>query len=440
MHANHIHFFFGEHLGNIAQQALAIHRFYGHIDGVDAGIFATGGALAAPLHVNQPLAAAAHHIAQVGAIGTVNAHALAACNKAADGIRRRGLAAFGQLGEQRVHAHDQHAALARGRALAWLFDLHQVFVWRHGLGRAQQYFDVAQRKLVFADHFKQVFCGVKAQTHGQVVELDCRFALALQQFFHRFAPFGHGLAHGQGVEPCAHLGAGARAGQKAQLGVEPVARGAAFFGGVDFHGLAIFQGRVQRHHGAVHPRAPAAVAQRGVHAVGKVHRRGALGQLHNRRLRREHVNAVVKRRRCLRARREGGCRMTAPLASGQLALPGHELAQHRNFCVIGATGRYTGIAFGARLFVGPVGGHAVLGVLVHGLGANLHLYGLALGVAHHGVQRLVAVALGFGDVVVKLCGYGRKRAVHQRQRRVALVHRGHNHAQGADVKHLVKVE
>ena len=50
----------------------------------------------------------------------------------------------------------------------------------------------------------------------------------------------------------------------------------------------------------------------------------------------------------------------------------------------------------------------MLGMLVHGLGADLDLPGTALGIAHHGVQRLVAVGLGLGDVVVELPETGLK--------------------------------
>jgi hypothetical protein len=57
------------------------------------------------------------------------------------------------------------------------------------------------------------------------------------------------------------LALGAVAGQVAQLGIEPVARRPALLGGGDLHRLAVLQRRVQRHHGAVHARAAAAVAQ-----------------------------------------------------------------------------------------------------------------------------------------------------------------------------------
>ena len=56
------------------------------------------------------------------------------------------------------------------------------------------------------------------------------------------------------------------------------------------------------------------------------------------------------------------------------------------------------------------------------------------------MQRLVAIGLGLGDVVVKLLHDGLELLVHPAQGRVAVLHRGHHHAQRADVKHLVKVE
>ena len=56
------------------------------------------------------------------------------------------------------------------------------------------------------------------------------------------------------------------------------------------------------------------------------------------------------------------------------------------------------------LLVAPVGGHPVLRVLVHLVGADLHLEGLAFGADQRGVQGLVAVGLGGGDVVVELPG------------------------------------
>jgi hypothetical protein len=96
---------------------------------------------------------------------------------------------------------------------------------------------------------------------------------------------------------------------------------------------------------------------------------------------RQHVDAVVKQALVLHR-------------TGQVALPGQQLAQHRDLGVVFARGGHARVALGAGLLVGPVRRHAVLGMVVHGLGADLDFDRLAGRVAHHGVQRLVAVGLG----------------------------------------------
>ena len=125
--------------------------------------------------------------------------------------------------------------------------MHRVVQRLHRLGRAQNDLDIAQRKLVFADHLKQVVGAVKAQLRGQIVQPHGGFALALQQFFHGLAALGYRFRQSLRVEPGAHFGAGALAVQKTQLGVEPVARGPTLFGGNDVHGLAIAQRGAQGH-------------------------------------------------------------------------------------------------------------------------------------------------------------------------------------------------
>jgi hypothetical protein len=83
---------------------------------------------------------------------------------------------------------------------------------------------------------------------------------------------------------------------------------------------------------------------------------------------------------------------TWPAPWPKIALPGQQLAQH-GLAGLGhallelARGADAAIALGARFLVGPVRGHAVLGMLVHLLGADLHLQRPALVVQHHGVQR-----------------------------------------------------
>jgi hypothetical protein len=114
------------------------------------------------------------------------------------------------------------------------------------------------------------------------------------------------------------------------------------------------------------------------------------------------------------------------------------LAQHRDLGVVGTAGAHARVALGAGLLVSPVRRHTVLGVVMHGLGADLDLDGLAVGIAHHRVQRLVAIGLGPGDVVVKLFGQGCELLVHPAQGLVAIGHIRHHHAQSADVEHALK--
>ena len=174
---------------------------------------------------------------------------------------------------------------------------------------------------------------------------------------------------------------------------------------------------------------PAAVAQVGVHRVGKVDGRSALGQLDHGGVRRQHINAVVKQAAAL---------VIGLCSPGQVPLPSQQLAQHGDFGVVFAGGRHPGVAFGPGLLVGPVRGHAVLCVFMHGPGADLHLDGAPIGIAHHGVQRLVAVGFGLGDVVVKLLGNRHKVLVHPAEYLVAVGHGGHHHAQCPDVEHTLK--
>ena len=60
-------------------------------------------------------------------------------------------------------------------------------------------------------------------------------------------------------------------------------------------------------------------------------------------------------------------------------------------------------------FILPVGRNAVLGLLVHLAGADLHLKGDALVADDGGMQALVAIGLGSGDIVLEAVG---QRMVH----------------------------
>jgi len=194
--------------------------------------------------------------------------------------------------------------------------------------------------------------------------------------------------------------------------------------------LTRLQRRVEGEHGAIDARASAAVPEVGVHGVGKIERRGPLGQLDDGRVRREHVNGVVKQR----------LRSLFTALALDVALPRQQLAQHGDFGVVVGIGVHTLVAFAAGLFVGPVRRHPVLGVVVHGLGADLQLEGAALRVADHGVQRLVAVGFGLADVVIKLLGHRAVVGVRVGEHAVAVLDLRHHHAQRAQVEHLLEIE
>ncbi|MNJ69250.1 hypothetical protein D3C77_655790 [compost metagenome] len=89
------------------------------------------------------------------------------------------------------------------------------------------------------------------------------------------------------------LGPRARGGHVPEVGVEPVAAGRpALLAGDDLHLLAGLQGVGERHDPAIDLGAPAVMADLGVHAVGKIKRRGALGQVDGVTVRGEHIHPV----------------------------------------------------------------------------------------------------------------------------------------------------
>ena len=351
---------------------------------------------------------------------------LAARDEAQDRVGRRRPAAFGELRHQRVDADHQHPAAGRLSGLRGTLD-QRCFALRLGrFGGTQQHFDVAQRELVLADDLEQGIGRVEPEPFGQVHQVDRGPALALQQLLHRLAATRDRLVGGERIEPGAHLGLGAMAREEAQFGVEPVARRPAFLGGCHLDCLAVLERRVQRHHHPVDTGAPATVPERGVHAVGEVHRSRTLGQFDDGCVGRQHVDAVVED--------------ASALLTRQVALPGQQLAQHRDLRVVLAAGRNARVTLCACFLVGPVRRHAMFRMVVHGLRPDLDLDRQVGAVAHHAVQRLVAIDLRPGDVVVELVGNRREMAMHIGQRLIAIRDRLHDDAQPSDVVHLLEAQ
>ena len=169
--------------------------------------------------------------------------------------------------------------------------------------------------------------------------------------------------------------------------VEPGGIGAG--GGRNDHldGLTGGQRRTQRHQSPVHLGAHAGIADIGVDGVGEVHGGGAARQIDDLAARSEHVDLVGEQIH-LDAFQEFHRIAGAALHVQQLLQP--------------LTGALLGMATLAIAgFVAPVRGDANLGHNMHFLGADLHFDRDAVGTEQHRVQRLIAVGLGDGNVVLE---------------------------------------
>jgi hypothetical protein len=89
------------------------------------------------------------------------------------------------------------------------------------------------------------------------------------------------------------------------------------------------------------------------------------------------------------------------------------------------------------VLISPVRGHALFGDAMHLLRANLHLERLP-GVDHGGVQGLIEVGPGHGDVILKSAGHRTPHLVHDSQSGVATAHRIGDDAHGQQVVDLVE--
>ena len=97
------------------------------------------------------------------------------------------------------------------------------------------------------------------------------------------------------------------------------------------------------------------------------------------------------------------------------------------------------VAGRAIALVGPVGGDAPFGALVHLLRSDLHLDDLAARADHRGVQALVEVELGHGDVVLEATHHRLVATVDATQRRVAILHRIDDDPDGDEVEDVVEL-
>ena len=232
-----------------------------------------------------------------------------------------------------------------------------------------------------------------------VVELTPHaFELALQHL----APQRDAVGVAALSQPVADLAA--RGGGADDL--EPVLVGLGLSGGDDLDRVAVAQLVAERHQLAVDARPHGVLAHLGVDQEGEVERRGSLGQpleLAPRGVG-EHLLLV-----------EGGAQEIHVLVVAGGALPvhrlGHEVAELGVQLLVDP----------AALLVDVVGRHPGLGGAVHLAGADLDFHHLALGGEDGGVERLVEVALGSGDVVLEALRGRDEQVVDHPERPVTVV-------------------
>src|SRR5688572_7272634 len=175
-------------------------------------------------------------------------------------------------------------------------------------------------------------------------------------------------------------------------------------GGDDLDGLAVAKRRAQRHQPPIDLRRDAAVADVGVHGIGKVDAGRAARQAAYFALGREHVH-LVREQVDLDAL-EKLLRASALLDLDELLQP---LARP---IAVRAIARVAGLVL-------PVRRDARLRDLVHVLGTDLHLDRHAVRTEQRRVQRLVAIRAGDGDVVLEPPGHRLVHAVYVAKRAVA---------------------
>lgn len=366
----------------------------------------------------------------VGAVLAVHGDAAPLGDETDDGLAGHRVAAVGHAGLQVAHAeHGDVAAAPLARGLARLgqqaVELFLIVALAEQLLGLVQH--LADTQIAGPQGGVHVVRGRVVDLVGQAGEVHAldveALHLALEQ---RPALLEVAVARLQ-LEPGLDLGPGPGGAHVAQVGIEPVAARPALAGGEDLHLLAGLEAVGEWHDAPVDLGATAAMTHLGVHPVGEVDGRGDPRQVDDVAVGGEDVDAI--------RRHIAGQPLAKVAEVADLLVPLEHLAQPGDLLLVaGAAGA------GVMPLVAPVGAHPELGLLVHGEGADLDLQHLALRAEHRGMQRLVAVLLGVGDVVVELVGHVMPARVDDAQHRVAVAHLGHQDTHRADVVDLGEVD
>ena len=205
--------------------------------------------------------------------------------------------------------------------------------------------------------------------------------------------------------------------------LEPVAVGIAGRIGNNLYGIAVLEHAPQGDKPAIDLGAGTVLAHLGMHVEGKVQGRCPFRQLLDIACRRIHVDLVLEE-----VHLEGMHELLG-VSFLPLAL--------KNFVEPGELGQVLAVD-APVLLVEPVCGDAVLGLPVHFLGADLDFDALAVRPYNGGVQALVAVGLGHGNIVLEPAMHRLPLLVHKAQGCVAVLELLDYDAEGHDVVHFVQ--
>ena len=237
------------------------------------------------------------------------------------------------------------------------------------------------------------------------------------------------------VKPLSNFGTGARTRQITAFRIQPVAGWpcSRITDGQDFDRLTIAQYGLEGHEDPVDPCAAALMAQFSMNLIGKIKWRRAHRQLEHPSLRRQHVQVLIRHQTRGNTRTQLLPHITLPRQ--QLTHPGNAL------CILRILGsrRGTGQTH-AALFVQPVCGRAIFGVIVHFLSTDLDLERTTVFASNYRMQGSITVRLGSSDVIVVFARHRLPQRIDNAQHRVALAHIGHDDPKCPEILHLIKLQ
>src|SRR5438094_4848783 len=405
--------------GDVAEQSGAVPGFDFDADGIELA------AARVPIDLNHPLLVG--HVHDVLAGRPVHRDALAPGDVPADGVAWHGLAALRDLREHPAFA--LHPDLAGGLELRDQRDQGEypiavgLLTGRHVLQQDGVRADVpvSDRGVEIGEVSETKFPG---QLEDSLITYGCQRSLlhAAELFVQLLLSLGDVLFAPLLLEPGANLLRRAGGLHEAQ----PVTtRAVRALRGQHLDDVAVLQRIVERYHAAVRLGADTAVADFGVDPVGEVNRRRPGGQG-------EHV-ALGGEDEHLVPEDVDLDRVDEFLGVEHLLLPVDQLPQPGKPLV------HLSIVLAAAFLVRPVRCHSPLGGAMHLLGANLDFHRLAAVADHGRVQRLIAVGLWHGDVILEAARDGLPERVDDAQRAVAIFDRVGGDSDGRHVVDLIKV-